>query len=106
MRYLMNSAVIPEPDVYRYELVTAAEARRWLAAGRWESRIGYAETARYIGRTLGVRCPLSRAITQMDPGDAALVVRLNYRPQDPRMKRQQPQFAAEDWEIGLLRRIE
>ena len=102
----MNSAVIPQPGVYRYTIISAADARAWLAAGPWQSRVGYGETARYIERKLSVACPLSRQVTRMAPGDEGLVVRLNYRPQDPAMKRGPTHFSDEDWELGLLERIE
>jgi len=108
-RYLLASAVITSPGGYRYWLVSPEEARVWLARGPWVSRVGYPETARHIEHTLGVRCLVSREITRLRPGDEALVVRLTYRPQDPRMKREQreePPFSAEDWEIGLLTRFD
>lgn len=36
MRYLMNSAVIPEPGLYRYTVLSLADARVWIRAGPWE----------------------------------------------------------------------
>jgi len=81
-------------------------ARRWLAAGGWVSRIGYPATARYIRRLWGFEVPLSRAPSPMGPGDEALVVRLKYRLVDARMRRGEFRWSAEDWEVGLLTRVE
>jgi hypothetical protein len=106
MRYLLNSAVIATPGTYRYQLITVEEARRWLAAGGWVSRIGYAATARYVRWLWGLEVPLSRAPSRMAPGDEVLVVRLKYRLEDSRLKQAQWEPTPEDWEIGLLTRVE
>ena len=105
MRYLLNSATISTPGTYRYRLLTVEEARRWLAAGGWVSRIGYPATARYIRRLWGLEVPLSRAPSPMAAGDEALVVRLKYRLEDAGLKQAHWEPAAEDWEIGLLVRL-
>jgi hypothetical protein len=99
--YLLNSAVITGPGLYRYRLVTIDEARAWLWLHDCASRIGYAATAEYIFSVLGVRPPISREASPMQPGDEALVVRLKYRVQDPATKGSwQP--GPDDWEWGLL----
>lgn len=103
MRWLLNSAVITTPGTYVYRLLDREEARAWLLAGGWESRIGYSTTADHIAELCGIRPPLSREASPMQPGDEALVVRLRYRLQDPSSKagwRPGPG----DWEYGLLRR--
>ena len=106
MRYVLSNAVLTSPGLYRYGLVSVEAARVWIHAGPWQSQVRYLETARHIREVLGVEIRLSRGITRMKPGDEALVVRRNYRPQDPRMKRTQPQWGAEDWEFALLLRVQ
>ena len=106
MRYLLTSAVITAPGLYRYRLIGREEARRRLAVRGWQGRVAHAHAARYIRQALGVTVPPSREIVRMKPGDQAIVVRLNYRPQDAQMQRAQLAIADEDWEIGLLERIE
>ena len=106
MRYVLSSAVIPGPGVYRYTLMPVADARVWLGAGGpWESRVGLAATALYIERVLGVKVPVLRVIVRLRPGDEALVVRRTYRVRDVEIKHWQ-QFTDEGWEIGLLQRVE
>jgi hypothetical protein len=55
IRYLIDIAVITSPGLYRYELVSVQEARTWLHAGKWESRVGYGETARWLDTVGGDR---------------------------------------------------
>ena len=94
MRYVLNSAVISRPGNYEYKLLTELEAEAWLKQDRFVSRVGSREAAQLIQDRFGVHCPLSCEPILMQPGDAALVVRLMYRPPDP----------AAGWEIGLLKR--
>lgn len=103
MRYLLNSAVITAPGTYTYRLVPGAVVVAWVQVGGWESRIGYPATADHVQAVTGVRPPLSREATAMQPGDEALVVRLTYRVQDPAAKATfRP--APGDWEYGIMRR--
>ena len=106
MRYVLSSAVIPGPGVYRYTLMSVVDAQVWVGAGGpWASRVGLAEAALYIERVLGVKVPVLRGIVRLRPGDEALVVRRTYRVRDVEIKHWQ-QLADEGWEIGLLQRVE
>jgi len=104
MRYLLNSAVITSEGVYEYRLVSPTEAREWLRAGGWVSRIGYPQTADHIEKLSGVRPELSREASPMEVGDEALVVRLRYRVADPSQKGSVA-IGSQDWEYGILRRL-
>ena len=104
-RYLLNSAVITGPGRYTYRLVPAEEAATWLQKGSWVSRIGYPATADHIKELCGVRPELSRAATNMQPGDTALVVRLKYRMGDPGQKADHAP-SEKDWEYGILTKEE
>jgi len=101
-RYLLNSAVLGEPGLYRYDRVSTDEARSWLLRSGWQSRIGYPENARVISLLAGVRCPLSRDRVTMAPGDEALVMRLRYRVTDPATKGVAVDLALDEWEWGTL----
>jgi hypothetical protein len=79
MRYVLNSAVIARPGQYEYKLLTELEAEIWLRKGRFFSRVGYRDAARFLEQRFHVHCPLSREPMAMKPGDEALVVRLKYR---------------------------
>lgn len=105
MKALMNSATLPGPGVYEYRLIPADEATRWLRAGGWTSYIGYQETASHIAALAGVEVPLSRERTVLHPGDEALVVRLTYRVNNPAAKGL-VKPGPDDWEYGVLRRLQ
>lgn len=103
-RFVLNSSVLTTPGRYSYRLVDENEARAWLAAGPWESRVGYPATAEEVSRLSGgAQCPLSREPHRMEPGDEALVVRLPYRLHDPAMKKE---HIPVEWEYGILIRKE
>lgn len=105
MNYILNSAVITGEGTYRYKLITKDEAVNWLKQNTWESRVGYPVTAEHIYEISGIKPVLSRETTKMEVGDTALVVRLKYRVQKPEEKKlQEPD--PEDWEYGILEKIE
>ncbi|NMA64462.1 MAG: DUF1874 domain-containing protein [Syntrophomonadaceae bacterium] len=105
MRYLLNSAVITDPGRYDYRLISETEMVGWVRTGSWASHIGYQDTAKHIHAVSGIMPNTNRKIVAMKPGDEALVVRLKYRVQDPSQKgAYQPD--PDDWEYGILQRIE
>jgi hypothetical protein len=102
-RLVINAAMIPAPGTWRYEPISADQAKAWLRAGPFESYVGYEQTASYLQQLAGVPVPVSRAkVEGVRPGDELLVCRLAYRVVDPATKgKAQP----EDWELGLLRML-
>ena len=105
MRYILNSAVITAPGTYRYQLITLDELREWIHAGRYESTIGYEETAEALSLLTGEKIPVNRRLIEMEVGDEALVFRLTKRVQDPRRKGGLGlDFVISNSEHGLLRR--
>lgn len=111
MRYLLNSAVITKPGLYRYATCDAAAAKEWYADGGAESAIGYAETAAALSLLLNAAIPVQRVQIAMQPGDEALVFRLVFPPGTPRIDpwdkgRLGELLEAGHWELGFLVRIE
>lgn len=105
MKYILNSAVITAPGLYRYHHVPLESAIAWLRAGRWVSTIGYRETAEALERLTGISIPVNRRQIKMEPGDTALVFRLTCRLDDPRTKGVVGvDFIREHSEIGILRK--
>jgi hypothetical protein len=106
-RYILNSAVITSPGIYRYALIDSESARKWLAKGPFESTIGYEETAEALSQLLGTPIAVNRKTIVMRDGDEALVFRLVLPPGSPRIDpRDKGQIAqhveAGHWELGLL----
>jgi len=101
---LMNSAMMPDEGTYTLRKITPANAISMLqSAGKaWKSFIGYANTAAYLKKILGVEIPLSRDETHFRDGDTALICKLKYRPTDVKMKATalgQAEVKDEDFEL-------
>jgi len=79
MKYVMNSAVVTGPGLYRYRLVDALGASRYLQDGPWLSAIGYPETAEALTMLTSVAVPVERRQVRLGAGDTALVFRLTSR---------------------------
>jgi hypothetical protein len=109
MKYILNSAVITAPGRYEYRLLDVASATSWLASGGWQSTIGYAETAAALSELTGIAIPVNRTMVRLEPGDEALVFRLNFPPGarriDPSTKGELGRrFILQHAEIGMLTR--
>jgi len=109
MRYILNSAVVTSPGDYRYTLLTVDEARSWVSDGPYLSTMGYQETAELAQEILGAPVPMNRVMIRMEPGDEALVVRINLPPGSPRLNprdkgRLREVLRQQQIEIGLLKR--
>ena len=110
-RYVLNSAVLTTPGTFQYRRLTIEEARKWLAAGPFQSAVSYIATAEAMGLLLGERPVVTRAHIKMAVGDEALVFRLtmsiSYYEREFRSQHNvTPDFVANNAEIGLMRRID
>lgn len=108
VRWVINSAVIAAGcfGTYTYHAMTPESACEWLHDGPFTSRIGYPECQKFLrGIAPDLTVPLTRELSPMDAGDEALVARLKTRIPSPELKgRWVPK--PDDWELGLLRRID
>ncbi len=103
--WLMNSAMMPAPGIYRYESLTAEQfadaVREAHQAGSLVSCIGYPDNIRIIRELTGIDVELSRRQSDVADGDEMLVMKLRYRVQNPASKgRFTP--AIEDFEFGRV----
>ncbi len=77
MKYILNSSVCTSFGRYDYQPITPAEAREWASDG-FTSTVGYEQTAEALTQLLGVPVPVDRRTIKMQPGDTALVFRLDF----------------------------
>ncbi|MHA2642869.1 MAG: STIV orfB116 family protein [bacterium JZ-2024 1] len=110
MRYILNSAVITDFGLWKYEPITLEEAREWLLNGEWVSTVRYGETAEVIKCLTGVEVPVRNMVVTMEPGDEALVFRLKFEKGAQRVSPElkgnlPPEFVQKYLEIGILRRL-
>lgn len=80
MLTLLNTSILTTYGRYDYRPVTLDEARALVRAEAWQSAIGHDATARIVSRLLGIDCPTHRVAWRQQPGERALVLKLNGRP--------------------------
>ncbi len=101
MNKLINSAMMPDLSLtYHCRQATAREFAELLKSGPFDSYVGYPETARILEELAGVKIPISRAQTVVEPGDRLLIIRLKYRLADPGEKGQTT-HTLNDFEFGV-----
>jgi hypothetical protein len=101
--YVLNSPILTGFGTYQFSGPLSIEESRSRLAGGFTSAVGHAATAEFLARVLGVVVPVNRIAIDMQPGDAALVLRLTERLPEGRM------LTAEELkdrhEIGWLHRL-
>jgi hypothetical protein len=76
--YILNTSVIPNEGTYSLHRTDLDTARFY--AGTAISAIGHESTAQLISQVLGINIPANRTAIEMEPGDYAVVFKLNQRP--------------------------
>lgn len=101
--YLLNSPVLPGYGDYHFEGPLELAQARQLAAAGFVSAIGHAGAAQLLTQLLDAEVPVNRIRIQLQPGDRALVLKLNARlPEGAVLGRQELEQLP--FEIGLLTR--
>lgn len=102
---LLNTSILTAEGTYTLRDITTEEARELVASNELDSAIGHVATALVMEQLLGIEIPTNRQLFVQQPGQQALVFKLNGRPAEGKIL-----TAAEIEEIGykfqLLTRTE
>ncbi|MHB1798141.1 STIV orfB116 family protein [Metallibacterium scheffleri] len=101
--YLLNSPVLTTIGTFRFTPLDVSAARARAACG-FTSAIGHAGAASRMGQLLECDVPMQRVDVRMQPGDAALVLRLLRRLPEGRIL-EHAELAAWPHELALLERV-
>jgi hypothetical protein len=104
MIVLLNSPVITSDGTYRYRTISAAEARRLVAAEDWLSAISHSDTAVIVARELGIDCKPNPIVWHQAVGERAIVFRVMPR-RGETTSRSREQLEGEGYSWGLLERL-
>jgi len=79
---LLNTSILTAYGSYHYSPMDLDEVKAMLAENEWQSAIGHESTAQVMSTLLGVQVPVNRFQYYQDPGDKAIVFKLNGRPEE------------------------
>lgn len=85
---LLNTSILTSFGSHVYEQIDLAEAKAMVTHNDWQSAIGHESTAWVISKLLSIDCPVNRISYIQQPGDIALVFKLNGRAQEGRIMSQ------------------
>ena len=104
MIYLINSPILTAYGEWRFEGPLAVDNTRSLIAGSFTSAIGHESSASFMSSLLGVPVAVNRITITMQPGDAALVLRIKSRLPEGKVLTSE-EMAEIPFELGWLTRI-
>jgi len=81
---LLNTSIVTEDGVYSLRTVSVVEAAGIIADCDIRSYVGHPATAQIMSTLLSVQVPVSRNLYAQQPGETALVFKLNGRPEPGR----------------------
>jgi len=106
-RFLLNAAFMSTPGHYVYTVVDDEAAREWLKRNpAWISMIGYHEACEALEILFGISVRMNREKTLFEPGDEALVFRLDGRVDPQRKGKLGLDYQLHNYELGILQFID
>lgn len=104
---LLNTSILTTAGAYRLIDITLDDARRIVSdhAGNLDSAIGHQSTAEIMTTLLGTEIPVNRQMFTQEVGQAALVFKLNGRPQEGKILSAE-EIAEIGYKFQILKRLE
>ena len=78
---LLNTSIVTSDGSYTLESITPDQAVALARAAELDSAVGHDSTAQVLGTILGVEVPVNRQIFAQQPGQKALILKINGRPE-------------------------
>lgn len=100
---LLNTSILTAYGAYTYDPVDLHAARALVAGMKYISYIGHESTAQLLSTLLMVEVPMNRQPYRQEPGDIALVLKLNGRPPEGTILSLE-EIQDIGYEFGVLRR--
>ena len=79
---VLNTSILTAAGAYELKDITLDEAKKLVSENEIDSAVGHASTAQIMTALLGVEIPVNRQMFVQQPGQDALVFKLNGRPQE------------------------
>lgn len=79
---LLNTSILTAEGTYTLRDITTDEARELVASSELDSAIGHVATALVMEQLLGTEIPVHRQVFTQQPGQQALVFKINGRPEE------------------------
>ena len=86
---LLNTSIATADGTYVLKTITLEEARNNIKDRKILSAIGHESTAQILTELLGVDVPVNRILFEQQPGQEAIVFKLNGRPPEGKILSQQ-----------------
>jgi hypothetical protein len=100
--YIINAPILTEYGIWEFSGPLSIDEARTILAGNFVSAIGHEASAKLLSQILNMPIPVNRIQIKMQPGDAALILRLLQRLPEGKVLNES-ELKALDFELGLLK---
>jgi len=101
---ILNTSILTEYGHYIYTPSNLREIKKIISDIPPASAIGHASTAAIISELLGIDCPVNRVQFSQQPGEMAIIFKLNGRPEEGKVLTCE-EIDAIGYTWGLLTRV-